>query len=133
MPPANSVLRRLLISLVLGLLVGVAIAEIPFLFTRETARPPQQVLITIPLGTADRVAQAALASAQANVVASASEQVSKNVATVATSAEEMSASVKEIAKNATEAARRLNATPAAVRKAKSRILHRLRQELGDIE
>jgi len=44
-------------------------------------------------------------SAQSNVVASASEQVSKNVATVATSAEEMSASVKEIAKNANDAAR----------------------------
>jgi len=42
---------------------------------------------------------------QSNVVASASEQVSKNVATVATSAEEMSASVKEIAKNANEAAK----------------------------
>lgn len=35
--------------------------------------------------------------------------------------------------NATEAARRLQSTPAAVRKAKSRILHRLRQELGDLE
>ncbi len=45
---------------------------------------------------------------QSNVVASAAEQVSKNVATVATSAEEMSASVKEIAKNANEAARVAN-------------------------
>jgi methyl-accepting chemotaxis protein len=44
-------------------------------------------------------------AAQSNVVACASEQVSKNVATVATSAEEMSASIKEIAKSANEAAK----------------------------
>jgi methyl-accepting chemotaxis protein len=42
-------------------------------------------------------------AAQANMVASASEQVTRNVSTVATAAEEMSASAKEIAKNASEA------------------------------
>jgi RNA polymerase sigma-70 factor (ECF subfamily) len=35
--------------------------------------------------------------------------------------------------NATEAARQLRTTPEAVRKAKSRILRRLREELGDVE
>ncbi len=55
-------------------------------------------------------------AAQSNVVAAASEQVSKNVATVATSAEEMSASVREIAKNANEAAK---VATAAVKAAQS--------------
>jgi len=40
----------------IGILIGVAIGEIPFIFMRETARPPQTVEITIPLGTAERVA-----------------------------------------------------------------------------
>ena len=44
-------------------------------------------------------------SAQAGVVAAASEQVNRNVTTVATGTEEMSASIKEISKNASEAAR----------------------------
>jgi RNA polymerase sigma-70 factor (ECF subfamily) len=35
--------------------------------------------------------------------------------------------------NATEAARQLRITPEAVRKAKSRVLRRLREELGDVE
>ena len=56
MPSANLVVRRILISLLLGLLIGVAIGEIPFLFMRETARQPETVVITIPPGTADRVA-----------------------------------------------------------------------------
>ena len=54
---ASLVIRRTLISLGIGLLIGVLVGEIPFLFTRETARPPQKVEITIPPGTADRVAQ----------------------------------------------------------------------------
>jgi methyl-accepting chemotaxis protein len=44
-------------------------------------------------------------SAQANVVSSASDEVSKNVQTVATGTEELNASIREIAQNATEAAR----------------------------
>ena len=56
MPPVNPVVRRILMSLLVGLLIGVAIGEIPFIFQRETARQPQTVVITIPLGTADRVA-----------------------------------------------------------------------------
>jgi methyl-accepting chemotaxis protein len=45
---------------------------------------------------------------QSNVVAAASEQVSRNIATVAASAEEMSATVREIAKNASEATKVAN-------------------------
>jgi methyl-accepting chemotaxis protein len=44
-------------------------------------------------------------TAQANVVANATELVNKNLQTVATGAEEMSSTIQEIARNATEAAR----------------------------
>lgn len=57
MPPRNILIKRLLISLLVGLLLGVAISEIPFMFLQETARPPQEVVLTIPLGTADQVAR----------------------------------------------------------------------------
>ena len=49
--------KRILISLLLGLLLGVAVSEIPFLFLRETARPPQEIVLTIPAGTAERVSR----------------------------------------------------------------------------
>jgi large-conductance mechanosensitive channel len=39
MPPFNILIKRLVISLAVGLLIGAAISEIPFLFLRETARP----------------------------------------------------------------------------------------------
>lgn len=57
MPPLNIIWKRLAISFVIGMVIGVAISEIPFLFLRETARPPQDVVITIPLGAADQVAR----------------------------------------------------------------------------
>lgn len=57
MPPKNIMIKRLLISLVIGLVLGAAISEIPFLFLQETARPPQEIVLTIPRGTADQVAR----------------------------------------------------------------------------
>ena len=51
------ILKRLGISLLLGLLIGAVVSEIPFLFLRETARPPQEIVVTIPLGTAEQVAR----------------------------------------------------------------------------
>jgi len=56
MPPANIIVRRILISLLIGLLIGAAIGEISFFFMKETARQPHSVVITIPPGTAERVA-----------------------------------------------------------------------------
>jgi hypothetical protein len=50
-------LKRLAISLLIGLALGAAVSEIPFLFLRETARPPQEVVLTIPSGTAELVAR----------------------------------------------------------------------------
>jgi hypothetical protein len=55
MPSTKIIAKRILISLLLGLLLGVAVGEIPFLFLRETARPPQEIVLTIPAGTAERV------------------------------------------------------------------------------
>jgi len=51
------IVKRILFSLVVGLLIGAAISEIPFLFLRETARPAQEIILTIPAGAADQVAR----------------------------------------------------------------------------
>jgi hypothetical protein len=53
----NQTVKRVVVSLVLGLLFGVAITEIPFLFLRETARAPKEITLVIPNGTADQVAR----------------------------------------------------------------------------
>ena len=55
--PKNSVARSLLVSALLGLLIGVLVSEVPFLFTRDTARPPRDITLTIPAGTAEQVAR----------------------------------------------------------------------------
>ncbi|GAB4463845.1 MAG: hypothetical protein Kow0070_25000 [Anaerolineales bacterium] len=57
MPARQVLIKRLVFSLLLGLLLGAAISEIPFLFLRETARPPQEIVLTIPRGTAEQVAR----------------------------------------------------------------------------
>lgn len=50
-------MKRLVVSLLFGLLIGVAVSEIPFLFLRETARPPREIVLTIPEGTSAQVAR----------------------------------------------------------------------------
>jgi hypothetical protein len=57
MPPKSYVAKRLLMSAVLGLLVGVLVSEVPFLFLRETARAPREITLTIPAGTSGQVAR----------------------------------------------------------------------------
>jgi hypothetical protein len=57
MPPVNIVVKRLLISLLIGLVIGIAVGEIPFIFLQETARPPQEIVLTIPAGTAEQVSR----------------------------------------------------------------------------
>ena len=55
----NPVVKRSLIFLVLGLIFGALLAEIPFLFFPQmniVTRPAQEILLVIPLGTAQRVA-----------------------------------------------------------------------------
>lgn len=53
----NQTFKRIIYSLLIGLLLGVVISEIPFLFLRETARPPEQITLVIPNGTAEQVAR----------------------------------------------------------------------------
>lgn len=49
--------KRILISMFIGLVVGALLSEVSFIFLQETARPPQEIVLTIPAGTADRVAR----------------------------------------------------------------------------
>jgi hypothetical protein len=51
------IIRRVLISLALGFVFGIALSEISFLFVKETARPPQDVVLVIPAGTSAKVAR----------------------------------------------------------------------------
>jgi hypothetical protein len=57
MNPTNLIVKKILLSVVLGLLIGVLVSEVPFLFLQETARPPQDVILTIPAGTAEQVSR----------------------------------------------------------------------------
>jgi hypothetical protein len=57
MPPVRIIVSRVIISLLIGLLIGTAINEISFLFLRETARPPKVIELVIPKGTAEEVAR----------------------------------------------------------------------------
>jgi hypothetical protein len=57
MYPKNFVIKKILFSIMLGLLLGVLISEVPFLFLRDTARMPREMVLTIPAGTADQVAR----------------------------------------------------------------------------
>jgi hypothetical protein len=53
----NFVIKRILLAIGLGLFFGVLISEVPFLFLRDTARMPREIVLTIPAGTADQVAR----------------------------------------------------------------------------
>lgn len=53
----NSLVKRILYSILLGLLIGVIVSEVPFLFLRETARAPREIVLTIPAGTSVQVAR----------------------------------------------------------------------------
>lgn len=50
-------LKRIVVSMLIGILLGVLISEFSFIFLQETARPPQEVILTIPEGTAEKVAR----------------------------------------------------------------------------
>ncbi|HEX7233864.1 MAG TPA: hypothetical protein VF243_01230, partial [Nitrosospira sp.] len=53
----NQMVKRILFCFLVGLVLSVAITEIPFIFLRETARPPKEITLVIPSGTADEVAR----------------------------------------------------------------------------
>lgn len=50
-------IKRIVVSMLIGIAVGVAISEFSFIFLQETARPPQEVILIIPAGTAEKVAR----------------------------------------------------------------------------
>ena len=51
------ILRRIGISMLLGLIIGTVVSEVSYLFLQEVNRPPERVEIVIPEGTAARVAR----------------------------------------------------------------------------
>lgn len=54
---SNTIVKRIAFSLAIGLLIGIALSEITFSFLGRTARAPQTIAVTVPLGTADLVAR----------------------------------------------------------------------------
>jgi hypothetical protein len=57
MSTRNLLIKRILIASALGLLIGLIVSEVPFLFLQETARAPREIVLTIPAGTAEQVAR----------------------------------------------------------------------------
>jgi hypothetical protein len=57
MQPKFFAIKRILLSIGFGLLVGILTSEVPFLFLRDTARAPREIVLTIPAGTAAEVAR----------------------------------------------------------------------------
>jgi hypothetical protein len=57
MPAAPVIIKRVIYSMLVGLLIGAAINEFSFLFLRDTARPPRSIELVIPQGTSERVAR----------------------------------------------------------------------------
>jgi hypothetical protein len=53
----NQTVKRLLLCFLIALVLSVAISEIPFIFLQETARPPEEITLVIPEGTAEEVAR----------------------------------------------------------------------------
>lgn len=50
-------IKRIIISMVIGMAIGVLVSEVSFLLLHETARPPREIVLTIPVGTAEQVAR----------------------------------------------------------------------------
>ena len=51
------IIKRIVISTLIGIGLGLVISEFAFTLLHETARPPQDVILTIPAGTAEEVAR----------------------------------------------------------------------------
>jgi hypothetical protein len=50
-------IKRIVISMLIGVVLGFVLSEISFIMLHETSRPPQDVVLTIPAGTAEKVAR----------------------------------------------------------------------------
>ena len=55
--PSSETIKRVLISMLIGLVIGVILNEVAFYFLRETARAPQTIELVIPAGAAERIAK----------------------------------------------------------------------------
>jgi len=51
------IIKRIVVSVLVGLVIGAAISELSFIFLREDVRTPQVIELLIPPGTAERVAR----------------------------------------------------------------------------
>jgi hypothetical protein len=51
------IIRRIVVSMLIGIGLGLVISELSFIILHETARPPRDVILTIPAGTAAEVAR----------------------------------------------------------------------------
>ena len=54
---SKTTLKRILISLLIGIAIGAALSEITFVFLQESARAPKEIILIIPAGTAEQVAR----------------------------------------------------------------------------
>ncbi|MBI5934754.1 MAG: hypothetical protein HY867_13695 [Chloroflexi bacterium] len=54
---SSQTLKRILLSLLIGVAIGAALSEFTYFFLRETARAPKAIVLTIPAGTAEQVAR----------------------------------------------------------------------------
>jgi hypothetical protein len=57
MPPVKTIVVKVIISMLIGLLSGLAINEITYALLHETSRAPKVIEIVIPNGTAAQVAR----------------------------------------------------------------------------
>lgn len=53
----NTLIKRIALSMVIGLLAGLLLSEVTFKFLGRTAREPQTISMTIPSGTSELVAR----------------------------------------------------------------------------
>jgi hypothetical protein len=57
MPASSIITKRILISLAIGLVLGIILNEATFYFLRDTARAPKTIELVVPAGTAQRIAK----------------------------------------------------------------------------
>ena len=49
--------KRIVVSMLIGIVFSIVISELSFIILHETAREPQEIILTIPAGTAEKVAR----------------------------------------------------------------------------
>lgn len=54
---SNPIKKRIVISVLVGLLIGLVLSEFTFIFLGRTARPAQTITVTVPAGTSELVAR----------------------------------------------------------------------------